>query len=153
MSFIHCMFLSVNHIDSICTVVVEGRVPSQKEGYFRSFSAHIFTLNKSLTFSACTPRHSSAFPRNTNFFLLGLRMRKTNKVLQIMRQADHDTLLYMSLTMYRGIRPFKFIHGKNDNSGSYTGDFEPIGTVFEPILFFFFNDEPIGSFSPVQGAL
>ena len=32
-----------------------------------------------------------------------------------------------------------------------TGDFEPIGTVFEPILFLFFKDEPIGSFSPVQG--
>ncbi len=29
--------------------------------------------------------------------------------------------------------------------------FEPIGTFFEPILLFFYKDEPIGSFSPVQG--
>ena len=30
-----------------------------------------------------------------------------------------------------------------------TGDFEPRGTVFETIVFF--RNEPIGSFSPVQG--
>ena len=70
-----------------------------------------------------------------------------------------DTLIQQNIvTLYRRKRPYGFIHWKmtmwvlhNRPNGCKMEDFPPLGTVFAPILSFFFMDEPIGSFSPVQG--
>ena len=76
------------------------------------------------------------------------------------------------VTLYRRKWPYGFIHEKmtkrvlhnrpngfkmkenesQEHIQADTGDFEPIGTLFAPFFVIFLMDEPIGSFSPVQGA-
>ncbi len=57
-------------------------------------------------------------------------------------------------TMYRGIRPFKFIYGKNDKSSSHNGTIKFKMEENEGVDWFFnvFSiDELEGSYSPVHG--
>ena len=73
--------------------IKEMQSPVSKVELFSELLSLHFTLHKSKILSGYTARVMSWLPRCVSI----IRMRKINKALQITRQADHETLLYIKL--------------------------------------------------------